>query len=163
MVVVLAVGGGLVMSVGLLHRVDVVNRTAQKIVHGDLSRRIPTRGTNDEFDQLAKNLNHMLVRIQSLMDELRQVSNDIAHDLRTPLGRLRQRLEGVRLKARTIEDYETAVDRAIADTDAILETFTALLRIAQVESGSRRRKFTDVDLSQAKSRQISGYGATVNC
>lgn len=157
MVAVLAVGGGLVMSAGLLHRVDVVNRTAQEIVHGDLSRRIPTRGTNDEFDQLATNLNHMLVRIQSLMDELRQVSNDIAHDLRTPLGRLRQRLEGVRLKARTIEDYETAVDRAIADTDAILGTFTALLRIAQVESGSRRSKFTDVDLSQLLRTIVETY------
>ncbi|MHB8621987.1 MAG: sensor histidine kinase [Sulfuricaulis sp.] len=157
MVVVLAVGGGLVMSVGLLHRVDVVNRTAQEIVHGDLSRRIPTRGTNDEFDQLATNLNHMLVRIQSLMDELRQVSNDIAHDLRTPLGRLRQRLESVRLKARTIEEYETAVDRAIVDTDAILETFTALLRIAQVESGSRRSKFTDVDLSQLLCTVVETY------
>ncbi|MHB8524438.1 MAG: HAMP domain-containing protein, partial [Limisphaerales bacterium] len=77
MVAVLAVGGGLAMSAGLLHRVETVNRTAQEIVQGDLSRRIPTRGTNDEFDQLAANLNRMLERIQMLMEDLRQVSNDI--------------------------------------------------------------------------------------
>lgn len=157
MVAVLAVGGGLAMSAGLLHRVETVNRTAQDIVQGDLSRRIPTRGTNDEFDQLAANLNRMLERIQSLMEGLRQVSNDIAHDLRTPLGRLRQRLEGARLKARTVADYETAVDRAIVDTDAILETFAALLRIAQVESGSRRSKFTEINLSQLLHTVVEAY------
>ncbi len=157
MVAVLAVVGGLVMSAGVMHRVETVNRTAQDIIQGDLSRRIPTRDTNDEFDQLAANLNRMLERIQALMEELRQVTNDIAHDLRTPLGRLRQRLEGVRLKAQTMEDYEAVVDRAIADTDAILETFAALLRIAQVESGSRRGKFTEVDLSQLLQTVVETY------
>lgn len=157
MVAVLAVAGGLAMSAGVMHRVETVNRTAQDIIQGDLSRRIPTRDTNDEFDQLAANLNRMLERIQTLMEELRQVTNDIAHDLRTPLGRLRQRLEGARLKAQTMEDYETVVDRAIADTDAILETFAALLRIAQVESGSRRGKFTEVDLSQLLQTVVETY------
>ncbi|MHB8535395.1 MAG: sensor histidine kinase [Sulfuricaulis sp.] len=157
LVALLAVSGGLVMSAGLLHRVETINRTARGIVQGDLSHRIPTRGTNDEFDQLAANLNRMLERIQMLMEDLRQVSNDIAHDLRTPLGRLRQHLEGARLKARSVAEYETAVDRAIVDTDAILETFAALLRIAQVESGSRRGKFTNVELSQLLQAVVETY------
>lgn len=156
-VAVLAVIGGMVMSAGLLYRVEAVNRTAQDIIQGDLSRRIPTRGTNDEFDQLAANLNRMLERIQLLMEELRQVSNDIAHDLRTPLGRLRQHLEGARLRPGTVEEYERVIDRAIADTDAILETFAALLRIAQVESGSRRSKFTEIDLSQLLQAVVETY------
>jgi signal transduction histidine kinase len=156
-VVVLAVGGGLVMSASLLGRVEGVNRTAQDIVRGAMSRRIPTRGTGDEFDRLAANLNRMLDRIESLMEGLRQVSNDIAHDLRTPLGRLRQRLEEAQRTAHSAEDYAGAVNQAIADADAILETFAALLRIAQVESGSRRSRFADVDLAQLAQTVVETY------
>jgi signal transduction histidine kinase len=97
--------------------------------------------------------------VQALMESLRHVSNDIAHDLRTPLGRLRQRLEDARLRARSLEDYETAVDRAIADTDAILATFSALLRIAQIESGTRKASFSAVDLSGVFRSIADAYGA----
>jgi signal transduction histidine kinase len=105
------------------------------------------RGTHDEIDQLVSSLNAMLSRIQQLMDGLRQVSSDIAHDLRTPLGRLRQHLEDARARATTTADYDAATDAAIEEADELLETFSALLRIAQVEAGAQKRGFTEVDLS----------------
>jgi len=93
-------------------------------------------------------LNAMLDRIQQLMDGLRQVSSDIAHDLRTPLGRLRQHLEDARDRAKTTAEYDAATDAAIEEADELLETFSALLRIAQVEAGAQKRGFGDVDLSE---------------
>jgi len=146
MVLLGAIGGGL-LSLGFLRRIDAINRTSRAIMEGRLADRVPTRGTDDELDRLARNLNEMLDQVQALMESLRQVSNEIAHDLRTPLSHLRQRLEGVRREARCMEDYEGVVDQAVADTDAILKTFTALLRIAQIEAGTRKTAFSTVDLS----------------
>lgn len=146
-VLILGIAGGLVLSIGFLRRVDAVTRTAEAIIAGDLSRRIPTRGVDDDFDRLALTLNRMLDRIGDLMERLRQVSNDIAHDLRTPLSRLRQRLESLRGSLAAEPEREREVDAAVADTDAILDTFGALLRIAQIESGARRSGFRAVDLS----------------
>lgn len=143
----LAIGGGTLLSVGFLRRIDAINRTASAIVDGQLARRVPTRGTGDELDRLARNLNNMLDRIEALMDSLRQVSTDIAHDLRTPLSRLRQRLETAQRQAKSVEDYRRAVDRALIDSDATLATFAALLRIAQIEAVTRRAAFSEVDLS----------------
>lgn len=145
--IILATFGGSVLSFGFLRRIDAINRTSRAIIGGRLTERVPTRGTGDELDQLAVNLNEMLDSMQSLMESLGQVSNDIAHDLRTPLSRLRQRLEQARHSAKRMEDYEAVVDRAIADTDRILATFSALLRIAQIEAGSRKKTFSIVDLS----------------
>jgi signal transduction histidine kinase len=156
---VLALSGGMLMSAGLLRRVEVVRRTTQEIMAGNLSRRVPIRGTGDDFDLLSASLNDMLDRIQSLMDGLRQVSNDIAHDLRTPLTRLRQRLEVARLKAKTVEEYERVVDAVIADTDQILRTFGAMLRIAQIEAGTARSRFTTVDLSSVLRAIVELYAA----
>jgi signal transduction histidine kinase len=116
-------------------------------MEGDLSARIPVRGTHDEIDQLIASLNAMLGRIQQLMDGLRQVSSDIAHDLRTPLGRLRQHLEDARERAKTTADYDTATEAAIVEADELLETFSALLRIAQVEAGAQKSAFAELDLS----------------
>jgi len=155
----LALLGGLLMSGVFLRRVEAVNRAAAGIVAGDLANRIPERGGEDEFDRLARNLNRMLDRIAGLMDGLRQVSSDVAHDLRTPLSRLRQGLERARQKARSVEDYEAAVDRAIAETDAILATFGALLRIAQLEAGTMRSGFVRVDLSDVFTRILEAYAA----
>ncbi|MGH7002995.1 MAG: ATP-binding protein [Alphaproteobacteria bacterium] len=143
----LALGGGAAVSLRFLRRVDAIERTSREIMDGNLARRLPVRGTGDEFDRLSESLNRMLERIQSLMEGLTQVTNDIAHDLRTPLARLRQRLESARLRAKTAADYEAAIEQAMADTDAILRTFSALLRIAQIESGVRRAGFAEVDLS----------------
>lgn len=154
-----ALGSGALLSRGFLGRIEDINRTTRAIMGGDLSERIRTRSAGDELDQLATNLNDMLDRLQNLMEGLRQVSNDIAHDLRTPLSRLRQRLEAARLEARSVEDYEYAVDHALQDADAALSTFSALLRIAQIESGTRRAFFTDLDFSGLLENLVVIYSA----
>jgi signal transduction histidine kinase len=148
MSVILAILGGLVLSRGFLRRVETVNETARMIMAGQLEARAPVRENGDELDRLAANLNAMLNRIQALMENLKQVSSDIAHDLRTPLARLRQNLESARATAQTAEEFRASTDAAIGETEALLDTFSALLRIAQVESGSRKSGFTTVDLSE---------------
>src|SRR5262249_20447938 len=123
----------------------------------DLTRRVPVRGRNDEFDRLAARLNAMLDRIATLMSQVRQVTDDIAHDLRTPLTHLRQRLFLAKRNARSTADYEEMVDRAIADVDAVIATFGSLLRIAQVEAGARRSAFRAVDLSEIAGSLLETY------
>jgi len=157
-VLALAFGGGSILSVGFLRRIDDISRTARAIIEGHLSERIRTSGTNDELDRLAVNLNDMLDRIQGLMESLQQVSSSIAHDLRTPLGRLRQRLEAAGRDARSPEDYRTTIGQALADTDAILATFGALLRVAQIESRTRRSSFRRIDLSAVFQNVAEVYG-----
>lgn len=155
--VVLAIGSGLFLSTGFLRRIEAINRTTHEIIDGDLKRRVPTRGTGDEIDRLAGNLNQMLDRIEALMEGLRQVSNDIAHDLRTPLAQIRQRLDDVRLNAGSKSEYEAAADLTMTDVDAILGTFNALLRIAQIEAGTRRAGFADLDLSATIQNVVDAY------
>jgi signal transduction histidine kinase len=145
--VLLALVGGVAMSRSALRRVEAGLAAAEEITQGNLSRRLPVAGTHDEIDRLADVINRMLDRIQDLMESLRQVTNDVAHEMRTPLGRLRQRLESARDRGRGADDYRAALERAITDVDGILETFSALLRIAQVESGVRRSRFASFDLS----------------
>jgi len=143
----LVFGGGALMSAAVLRRIEVVSRTSRDIIEGDLARRIALSGSGDEFDRLAMSLNAMLDRIGELMEGLRQVSNDIAHDLRTPLTRLRQRLELAQQRKPDSEALVAVVEKTIADIDSILDTFGALLRIAQIESGTRKANFRDADLS----------------
>src|SRR6185295_687688 len=146
--VILAILGGLALSAGFLRRVESVNRTARQIMAGQLDSRVTVRDNGDELDRLAANLDAMLDRIQSLMESLKQVSSDIAHDLRTPLARLRQNLETAKASATSVEEFRSSTDAAIAETDGLLKTFSALLRIAQIESGSRKAGFARVDLSE---------------
>jgi signal transduction histidine kinase len=127
--------------------VEALGRTTQAIVAGDLSRRLPLRGTDDEIDRLSVNVNAMLDRIEDLMRSVRQVSNDIAHDLRTPLTRLRQRLEHARRGAASPQELRAALEGAIVQLESILETFGALLRIAQIEAGGRSAARATIDLS----------------
>ena len=143
----LAGAGGLLVSRGFLRRVEAINATADAVMKGRLDARIPARRDGDEIDALGVNLNAMLDRIHALMDNLRQVSSDVAHDLRTPLARLRQTLESAREEARAEPQLRAAIDAALAETDGLLDTFSALLRIAQVESKARRAAFARVDLS----------------
>lgn len=142
----LSAAGGLFLSRNSLSRMDAIADTCRAIIAGNFSDRVPTRGSRDEFDKLAAAINEMLDRIADLVANLRQVSNDIAHDLRTPLTLLRHRLEQARASARTPEEYSRAVDDAIALSDRLLAIFSALLRIAQIESGMRRSAFTQVEL-----------------
>ena len=140
----LALLGGWLMGAGIVRRLDVVNQVSREIMQGDLSRRVPSAGTGDDFDQLAENLNRMLERIEALMLSIRQVSDNIAHDLRTPLTRLRNRLE--LLQGADLSNQARAeVEVAIADADELLSAFNALLRIARIEAGSRRAAFADLD------------------
>jgi signal transduction histidine kinase len=122
-------------------------KACRDIMQGDLSLRIPVRGTGDELDRLAEAINDMLSRIAALMENLAQVSNDIAHDLRTPVTHLRHRLERAQAESRNLEDHRAALEAAIAKADEILGLFAALLRIAQIEGGARRAAVAPVELS----------------
>jgi signal transduction histidine kinase len=144
----LALLGGVIVSTTMLKRIDAVSRTARAIVGGDMSQRVPVRGTDDEFDELAASVNAMLNRIEDLMRSMRQVSNDVAHDLRTPLTRLRQRLEHARRRAQTTEELHEALGHSISQVDSILETFGALLRIAQIEAGGRASEKSAINVSR---------------
>jgi signal transduction histidine kinase len=129
----LALLGGFLMSRSTTRRIEVINNTSRRIMNGHLSLRIPTRGTDDDFDQLADNLNQMLDRIVYLMEGIRHVSDNIAHDLRTPLTRLRNQLENTLITVDNDEAREH-VGRAVAEADQLLATFNALLRIARLET-----------------------------
>jgi signal transduction histidine kinase len=147
----LALVGGWLMTSRVVRRIEAINQTSRDIMEGDLSRRIPLGGSGDDFDQLADGLNRMLSRIETLMAGVRQVSDNIAHDLRTPLTRLRTKLEVLRaeLESALGDGHPTsaAVEETIADADVMLTTFNALLRIARIESGSQRAGFAEVDLA----------------
>jgi len=145
--VVLALLCGMVVSRGFLRRTDVIVKTCRAIMAGNLATRIPLRGTQDELDRLSETINAMLDRIAALMNNLGQVTNDIAHDLRTPVTHLRHRLERARERAVTTEDYDQALEAAIAASDDILALFAALLRIAQIEGGARRAAFAPLELA----------------
>lgn len=138
-------GGGL-MSQNMLSRLDTINRTSGEIIAGDLTRRVPVTRAGDEFDVLADNLNRMLDRIERLMKGLREVTDSVAHDLRTPLNRLRQRLE--QSQARFLAEGRDAgeIERAIAETDRLIATFNALLLIAETDAGTGRNAMTVLDL-----------------
>ncbi len=153
----LGIVGGALVSHAFLRRVDTIARAAEAIIGGDLARRVPLRGTGDDFDRLAGTLNRMLDRIAVLMDSLRQVSADVAHDLRTPMTRLYQRLEEARVHAQSPTEYEASIDAALAEAQALLDTFSALLRIAQVEGGSPRSRFTCVNLSALVETVVEAY------
>jgi signal transduction histidine kinase len=160
-VLVLGIGGGLLLSAAFLRRVDMITRTADAIIDGDLSRRIERTGSGDDFDHLSATLNAMLDRIAGLMENLRQVSSDIAHDLRTPLSRLRQDLEEAQKRELTAADLKRVIEGAVAEADLLLETFSALLRIAQIEAGTRRAAFRPVDLSDVLRTVVEAYAPAV--
>lgn len=142
----IGIGGGLLVARTALGQIEVISRTSQEIMAGDLSRRISLSGSGDEFDRLAENLNAMLERIQSLMENIQQVSNDIAHDLRSPLARLREHLELAHQQSDDVK-IRAAFDEGITQVDSALGIFAAMLRIAEVEAGARRHEFTLLDIS----------------
>lgn len=143
----LGIVGGFLLSRNMIRRIDAINRTSRDIMDGDLTRRVPVTGVGDEFDELAHNLNEMLDQIGRLMAGMREVSENIAHDLRTPLNRLRSRLEVTLMKPQADGDYREALEQAIADADGLISTFNSLLRITRAESGELRERFEDVDLA----------------
>jgi signal transduction histidine kinase len=145
--VVLGLLGAFVIRTMFRRMIKELSNTTRAIARGDLTRRVPKTGDGDEFDELADVINDMLDRISRLMDGVRQVSNAIAHDLRTPITRARARLEDASLHAHTADDLQSAIERATLDLDGIVGVFEALLRIAEIEAGSRRSAFTAIDLT----------------
>ena len=150
--------GGALVSRSFLARTDAITRACRAIMDGNLKTRIPVRGTRDEIDRLSETINLMLDRIAGLMENLRQVTNDIAHDLRTPVSHLRHRLERARAESATKGDYDQALESTIAAADNILALFAALLRIAQIEGGARRANFTAVELAGLLQKLRDIYG-----
>jgi len=158
-VLVLGLAGAIVIR-GLFRRALAnVSTTAAAISAGDLSQRVRITGRGDEFDRLSETINEMLERISRLMDGVRQVSNAIAHDLRTPITRARTRLEDAALHAQSEADLHAAIERAIADLDGVVAVFQALLRIAEIEAGARRSAFASFDAAPLLSDLVDLYGA----
>lgn len=131
----------------VLKRIDQVAETSNRIVAGDLSQRLPLAGNGDEFDRLSESLNGMLGRIDELMVGLKEVSDNIAHDLKTPLTRLRNRVEGALAGEPSIDTYRSALEATIDEADGLIKTFNALLQIARVEAGSAGAAMEPIDLA----------------
>jgi len=147
LILVLGAAGGALISRNMLRRLDAINRTSGEIIAGDLTRRVPLTGSGDEFDALAENLNRMLDRIERLMKGLREVTDSVAHDLRTPLNRLRNRLEESAAKLSANGAQAGEIERAIAETDQLIATFNALLLIAETDAGTTRAGMAVLDLA----------------
>jgi signal transduction histidine kinase len=147
-VVVLGLAGGFFVSRRVLKRVDAMTETAQTIMAGDLAGRLPIAGTGDELDRLADNLNAMLERIEGLMRGLKEVTDNIAHDLKTPLTRLRNRCEQALRGVKGDVDYRGALESTIAESDELIRTFDALLMIARAESGQARGNMIEFDAAE---------------
>ncbi len=140
-------------------RIEQINATSRAIMLSGLDKRIPLRGTNDEWDRVAENLNLMLDRIETLMGEVKQVSDNVAHDLRTPLTRMRGRLEKAYHRQRDSGDDQSLIGDTIADLDAVLRIFSSLTRIAQIETQERKGAFRTVNLVEIASEVVELYDA----
>jgi signal transduction histidine kinase len=141
LIIAIGVAGGTMVSRSILRRVDAASNTARAIMQGNLAQRIPLTGRQDEFERLSCNLNAMLDRIQDLMAGLKNVSDNIAHDLKTPLHRLRTRAERALQTSLSPESLAEALGSVIEEADALIQTFDALLSIARLEAGSRAESF----------------------
>lgn len=153
MAIIIAVSVGLALTMGwllgrtLLRRIDTINSIAQQVTAGELSRRVPLSGQNDEFDELAGHLNTMLARIEKLLTGMREVTDNVAHDLRKPLARVRNRIEVILMEKRDTGDYRLALEETLEDANELMQTFNSLLEIAQAEAGSFRGEWNTVDLT----------------
>jgi signal transduction histidine kinase len=148
LVIVLGLLGGFFVSQRVLRRIDAMTDTAQTIMRGDLAGRLPVAGTGDELDRLAEHLNAMLERIEALMRGLKEVSDNIAHDLKTPLTRLRNRCEQALRHPTGDGGYRNALETTIAESDDLIRTFDALLMIARAESGQARDNMGEFDAAE---------------
>ena len=142
----LGVGAGILISRSMVSRIETVTETSRQIMAGDLSRRIPLSGSGDELDRLAEGLNAMLARIEELLAALREVSDNIAHDLKTPLNRLRNRAEAA-LRSTDAGTHRDGLAKTIEEADDLIKTFNSLLLIARLEAGAVAESMTPVDLA----------------
>lgn len=141
---VLGLGGGLLMSRNFLRRVDAITEASRTIMDGNMSGRMPVQGSDDELDRLALALNEMLDQIESLMAAMKEVSSNVAHDLKTPLTRIKARVEAA-LRSNSENEYRAALESTVSDSDRLLETFNALLSIARAEAGQSRSGLVVID------------------
>ena len=148
LVVVLGLAGGFFVSQRVLKRIDAMTDTAQTIMKGDLAGRLPVAGTGDELDRLADRFNAMLEHIEALMLGLKEVSDNIAHDLKTPLTRLRNRCEQALRHPTGDGGYRAALESTIVESDDLIRTFDALLMIARAESGQARDNMAEFDAAE---------------
>jgi len=144
---VLSFIGGLMMRRTLSSRLAAINQTSREIMQGDLRKRVDTRGSGDEFDELANNLNGMLNQIEHGMEGVRRVSDNIAHDLKTPLARMRNKVEELRFSVIGNVEQERKIDQIVGEADGLLGTFNALLRIARIEYSEQRESFHKLDVN----------------
>lgn len=151
---VLVVGGSAFLSRLLSQRIRLFNQAIRQIAQGDLGQRVPVRDRGDEFDQLSLQVNEMLASIQKLTENLRQVSTDIAHDIRTPLGHLHKHLEAALENPKASRQH---IEKALADAKRMLDIFTAMLRLAEIESGSVRAGFKPVDMAALVAETCDAY------
>jgi signal transduction histidine kinase len=142
----LGVGGGLLTSRNFLRRIDAITGTSRNIMEGDLTHRMPVKGTNDELDRLSVSLNEMLDQIERLMSGMKDVTSNIAHDLKTPLTRMRARVEAA-LRSGQPDEYRAALNQSLEESDSLLRTFNALLSIARAESGNAREGLEQLNLA----------------
>ena len=154
---IIAVIVGMFLGNGFTRRVDAIARTCEELAAGRWDERIPSSGRGDEWDRLSGAINEMLNRIAALVDNLRQVSSDVAHDLRTPLTRMRNRLEEARARSAGSSGDSAVIAAAIDDTDQLLSMFEAVLRISQVEAGTRTRTFAVLSLSELCEKVFQMY------
>jgi signal transduction histidine kinase len=145
--VLLGLVGGLLMSRNFLHRIDSITAASRSIMAGDLSKRVPVSGSGDELDQLSVNLNQMLDQIERLMAGMKEISSNVAHDLRTPLTRLRSRIEGALRTGETFA-HKAALEKTLEEADTLLATFNSLLSIARTEAGQLLEELKPVDLKE---------------
>jgi signal transduction histidine kinase len=148
LVVVLGLAGGFLVARRVLKRIDAMTETTRRIMAGDLGGRLPVGRSGDELDRLAENLNAMLERIEALMRGLKEVSDNIAHDLRTPLTRLRNRAEQALRAAKNEAEHRATLEATIEESDELIRTFNALLMIARAESGHAREDMAEVDAAE---------------
>src|SRR6202034_4467203 len=155
--IAVALAGGAIMSGRLVRKIETVSATSRNIIQGDLTQRVPVAQAGDEFDRLSLSVNAMLDRIETLMRDLRQVTTDIAHDLRTPLTRLGQSLEYAVRSNADAGALRQNLAAARGEVDDILVMFAAILRIAEVESGARKAAFSNVDLHEVIDTVVEVY------
>lgn len=156
-ILLLSLSGALLLGAYLRRRLAGISGAADRIMAGDIRRRVPESGTGDEFDALAHALNRMLDRITGLLENLRQLSGDIAHDLRTPLARLRSHLEESLEDVGGPERQRARLSSALEQTDGVLALFAAILRISEIEGGRRKASFRAIDLSEMTSDIVDSY------
>jgi signal transduction histidine kinase len=159
LILMLAAVASILVTRRTVGRIEQINATSRAIMLSGLDKRIPLRGTHDEWDRVAENLNLMLERIETLMGEIKQVSDNVAHDLRTPLTRMRGRLEKAYHGQRMAEDDQSLIGDTIADLDAVLRIFSSLTRIAQIETQARKGAFRTVNLVEITGEVVELYDA----